>query len=198
MEQFIAKYAKLPQRQRYAAFAALIIIVLASHAYFIYSSQAAELDALAEKYQQLEGKRVEQQAYLENLPKYEARFNELQQSLASARALLPDDPDVPQLLAQLGNRARQSGLEIERFEPKGDKPQDIYAEISFDVKVHGSYHEIGLFVDSLARLDRILNVTGISMGTPKAESSKIVLNGAFTIKTYRYLEEGSAPKAVKK
>ncbi len=193
MEELIAKYAKLPPRQRYAAYAALIALVLFGHWYLVYSGQTVEISNLETQYQALEAKRAQQQSYLENLPKYEARFNELQQSLNLARSLLPDDPDVPQLLAQLGTKAREAGLAIERFEPKDEKAQDVFAEIIFDVKVHGSYHEIGMFVDSLARLDRILNIAGISMTAPKSESSKIVVSGAFTIKTYRYLDESAAP-----
>lgn len=195
MEDILARYAKIPIRQRIGAFTGIALLILVGHWYFIYSSQAAELASLEEQYTRVETERAEKQAYIENLQKYEARLNELQQSLTTARTQLPDDPDVPQLLAQLGNKAKQAGLEIDRFEPKGEKPQDFYAEIIFDVKVHGSYHEIGTFLDSVGKLDRILNVSGLSLVNPRTVNQKVLLDCVFMIKTYRFIEKAEAAAA---
>ena len=40
-------------------------------------------------------------------------------------------PDVAQLLSVLGNRARDVGLSIDRFEPLGETTKDFYSEILF-------------------------------------------------------------------
>ncbi len=188
MDKLLARYAKLPVKQRYGAFAGVVVLLLAGYWYFVYSGQSAELTRLEEEYTRLETERTAKQAYLENLQKYEATLSELQQKLATARSQLPDDPDVPQLLAQLGTKAKQAGLEIDRFEPRGERPQDFYAEIAFDMKVHGSYHEIGTFLDSVGKLDRILNVTGLVMSNPRTVNQKVVLDCGFTVKTYRFIE----------
>src|SRR5688572_3305351 len=135
MDELIGKYAKLPARQRLAGFAALVVLVLFAHWYLVYSSQSEELDQLKAQYIQLDGERRDKEEYINNLAKYEARFNELQADLNQARSELPDDPDVPNLLAQLGHKARQAGLAIERFEPKGESVQQFYADIIFDMKV---------------------------------------------------------------
>ncbi len=199
MEELLARYAKLPVRQRYGAFAAIVVVLLAGYWYFVYSDQSAQIARLEEQYGRLETERTEKQAYIENLQKYEARLTELQQSLATARSQLPDDPDVPQLLAQLGTKAKQAGLDIDRFEPKGERPQDFYAEIVFEMKVHGSYHEIGTFLDSVGKLDRILNVTGLSMSSPRTANQKVVVDCGFTVKTYRFIDKAEvAAKGGKK
>ncbi len=192
MEKLLAKYAKLPVKQRYGAFAGIIVLMLAGYWYFVYSDQASRIADLEQQYSRLETERTEKQAYIENLQKYEARLTELQQSLATARSQLPDDPDVPQLLAQLGTKAKQAGLEIDRFEPKGERPQDFYAEIVFEMKLHGSYHEIGTFLDSVGKLDRILNVTGLTMSSPRTVNQKVVVDSGFVVKTYRFIEKADA------
>jgi len=94
---------------------------------------------------------------------------------------------VPQLLAQLGNKARQSGLLIQSFEPKGETARDFVSEISFAMAVRGSFHEIATFVASVGKLDRIVNVTGLSMDTPKTVNKKIVVDSKFTLTTYRFI-----------
>ena len=192
MDELIARYAKVPVRQRLAVFGVLVALVLVGHYYLVYSGQSQRLLELQTEYTSLETERAEKQAYVQNLAMYEARLKENQEQLNRARSQLPDDPDVPQLLAQLGNKGRQAGLEIDRFEPKGESPKDFYAEIIFDMKVHGSYHEIGTFVDALGKLDRILNVTGLAMKDPKTVNQKVVVDAGFTIKTYRFLEAPDA------
>jgi type IV pilus assembly protein PilO len=53
--------------------------------------------------------------------------------------------------------------------------------------VAGSYHEIGNFIDSIGKLDRIINVTDISMTNPKTQNQKIIVQSKFNIKTYRFV-----------
>ncbi len=188
MEKLIDKYANTPPRERYGAIAMLAVLIVGGFWYFLWDDQATQITGLEERYRQLESERAEKQAYVDNLAKYEARLNELQESLNQAREQLPDDPDVPQLLAQLDNRARQAGLSISRFEPKGEAPKDFYAEIGFAMDVKGSYHEIATFIDSVGKLDRIVNVMGIKMDAPTNSNNKVVVKSDFTIKAYRFIE----------
>ncbi|MBC7793570.1 MAG: type 4a pilus biogenesis protein PilO [Clostridia bacterium] len=194
MEKLIERYADTAPRERYIAMAAIVTLILAGFWYFFWSDQSDQIVNREQQYQSLERERIEKQAYVDNLAQYEARLNELQNSLNEAREQLPDDPDVPQLLAQLDNRARQAGLAISRFEPKGEKKQDFYAEINFDMDVRGSYHEIATFIDSVGKLDRIVNVIGISMDQPKTVNQKVVVQSDFTVRTYRFIDTDTAPK----
>ena len=195
MEKLIERYANTAPRERYGAIAVLLVLIVGGFWYFMWSDQADKVTNLEEQYRQLEGERAEKQAYVDNLAKYEARLNELQESLNQAREQLPDDPDVPQLLAQLDNRARQAGLAISRFEPKGETPKDFYAEINFDMDVRGSYHEVATFIDSVGHLDRIVNVMGIKMESPVTANQKVQIKSDFTIKAYRFIEGAPVPKA---
>jgi len=102
------------------------------------------------------------------------------------RAQLPDQADVPQLLAQLGARARQSGLSIEEFTPSGEADKGFYFEIPFNVKVTGSFHEISTFIYSVGHMDRIMNVSNLQMQNPRIADSQVSVSAEFTIKTYRF------------
>ncbi len=192
MEKLVERYANTPPRERYGAIGILLVLIVGGFWYFLWDEQATNVSNLEEQYRQLEGERAEKQAYVDNLAKYEARLNELQESLNQAREQLPDDPDVPQLLAQLDNRARQAGLAISRFEPKGETPKDFYAEINFAMDVRGSYHEIATFIDSVGKLDRIVNVMSIKMDAPSTANQKVVVRSDFTIKAYRFIEAAPA------
>lgn len=196
MDKLVERYANTAPRERYGAIAILAVLIVVGFWYFLWSDQAEHVENLEAQYRQLESERAEKQAYVDNLAKYEARLNELQESLNQAREQLPDDPDVPQLLAQLDNRARQAGLDISRFEPKGETSKDFYAEIAFDMNVKGSYHEVASFIDSVGRLDRIVNVMSIKMDSPVTANQKVQIKSDFTIKAYRFIEGApAAPKA---
>ena len=58
------------------------------------------------------------------------------------------------------------------------------------MKLRGSFHEIATFVDAIGKMDRIVNVAGVSMTNPKSVNQKIIVQGAFTIKTYRFKKDG--------
>ncbi|MEK7706011.1 MAG: type 4a pilus biogenesis protein PilO [Myxococcota bacterium] len=198
MEALLEKYSKIPQRQRYALVGLIIIALAGGYYYLFHMEQNDKISTLEGEYRKIESERAEKQAYVDNLARYEARLSDLQRNLNAARAQLPDDADVPQLLAQLGNKARQSGLEIDRFEPQGETPRSFYGEIVFAVTVRGSYHAVATFIDSLGKLDRIVNVSDLTMKNPKSVNKQVVIEGAFKVKTYRFLPEGVAEQQPKK
>ena len=188
MEEFFNRYNKVPERIRYIALAGTCLAMVALHYWIFYTPQQDILRDFATNYAKLETTRAEKHAYADNLPKYVARYNELQQSLSAARAMLPDNADVPQFLATLGNIASNAGAVIDRIEPKEELAKEFYAEIAFNLKARGSYHDIASFIDQISRLDRIVTITDITMTAPKVESQKVVVSSTFAVKTYRFLE----------
>src|SRR5689334_2592009 len=100
MDELIARYAKLPARQRLLGFAGIVVLLLIGHWFLVYGPQSEELEQLKAEHIRLETERQAKDEYIGNLATYEARFNELQNDLEKKRAELPDDPDVPNLLSQ--------------------------------------------------------------------------------------------------
>ena len=187
MEKFFERYAKIPTNQRYALATMLAGVFIVLYVFMFHSDQSKVLTMLEKNYQSMASERAEKSAYIQNLSKYETRLTQLKSDLEAARSMLPDDPDVPQLLSQLANKGRQTGLAIDSFEPRGETRRDFFAEIAFAMQVRGSYHEIATFIDSVGKMDRIVNVSDISLKSPRSENQKVVLEGSFTIKTYRFL-----------
>tara|TARA_B100000959_G_scaffold280996_1_gene343989 strand:+ start:883 stop:1449 length:567 start_codon:yes stop_codon:yes gene_type:complete len=186
MERFFDIYLSINAKHRLIILLALLAAIVAGYYYFIHQSKQDALSNKEKEYREIEAQRAEKQAYLDNLTKYEARFKQLREDLEIARSLLPDDPDVPQLLAKLGNEGRRAGLLIQTFQPKSESQKQFFQEISFGMSVEGSYHEIANFIDSVGQLDRIVTVNNLSMSSPRLENQKIVLTSNFDIKTYSY------------
>jgi type IV pilus assembly protein PilO len=56
--------------------------------------------------------------------------------------------------------------------------------------VTGNYHEIGVFLDAISKLARIVNVTNIKMSGSKTVNEKLVVQASYLATTFRFLPEG--------
>jgi type IV pilus assembly protein PilO len=53
----------------------------------------------------------------------------------------------------------------------------------------GSYHRLGNFFASLTKLDRIVNITDIKLGSPKPEGKEAILDITFSAVTFTAIPE---------
>jgi len=85
---------------------------------------------------------------------------------------------------RLGKRLGR-GLQFELFKPGQVVVKDYYAELPIDIKVTGSYHDVGAFTSDIANLPRIVTLNNMSLIAGK--------DGVLTLdavaKTFRYLDK---------
>lgn len=114
------------------------------------------------------------QTKLENL---QAKINEFQ-------AKLPEEKEIPELLAFLKEAADRSGVEFHVVEAKEIKVEPYYIEMPFHVSVSGGYHELGMFINLIENSDRFMKVDDINLTTSKDNPRKHTLS--LTVLTYMY------------
>ncbi|HSR35702.1 MAG TPA: type 4a pilus biogenesis protein PilO [Desulfurivibrionaceae bacterium] len=85
------------------------------------------------------------------------------------------------------------GLEFLSFQPKAEVPKEFYAEIPVDIAVSGPYHSVGVFLDKISKLPRVVSVVNLSMGSPSQVGKEMFLNSTFNLVTYRFIEQPAAP-----
>ena len=71
-------------------------------------------------------------------------------------AQLPGDAEVPALIDDISRAALAQQLSIERITLGEELATTSYVELPIDIAVVGGYHQIGAFLEGLARLQRIL------------------------------------------
>jgi type IV pilus assembly protein PilO len=192
VEKWVEQLSKVPPRQRWGGLAVGICVLAGLHYYLIYMDQDAAITKLTGEYNRLTLERSEKENYARNLTVYESKLNDLQRKLAKAQNLLPDSDDVPMLLSTLAQLGERIGLTIDRFEPQPEQPKAFYAAIPFKTYVNGGYHDIAMFIDAISKMDRIVNVSNISMRDPKVVNKKIVVSGEFVLTTYRFLKKSDS------
>ena len=99
---------------------------------------------------------------------------------------LPSKTEIAELLVDVSRVGLDSGLEFELFKPGNEVPRDFYAEFPINLRVRGSYHELGNFVSGVAALPRIVTIHDLSM-KKGGKDDELVMTA--TANTYRYLDK---------
>jgi type IV pilus assembly protein PilO len=103
---------------------------------------------------------------------------------------LPEKEEIPTLLTGISKAGKDSGLNFVLFQPKPDVEKEFYAEIPVAMKVRGDYHGVATFFESVAGLNRIVNIRDITI-TPDKDSSN--LSTTCTAVTYKFIEPSKKP-----
>src|ERR1044071_1129048 len=189
MEKLLENFAKIPLRQKLIG-VGIIVVLIGVGAYFFdidpARSQIADNDARIEK-QEAELLKLQQQA--QHRTQFMREVERLKQRLREAEEQLPKQAEIPKLLRDIAYEAQQSGLRLDRFEIQAESQQGDFAQVPVKMSVRGSYHEIAVFFDRLAKMPRIVNVTDLNMLTPQMENKKIVVSSSYTATTYRFLDK---------
>ncbi len=120
-----------------------------------------------------------------NLEVYRKQMAEMEESFGALLSQLPSDTEVPGLLEDITNKGLSNGLDIESIQLAPEVRKEFYVELPINIKVSGSYHDIGSFVSGIAGLPRIVTLHDFSIA--KGKSTDLLMT--ITAKTYRYKDE---------
>jgi type IV pilus assembly protein PilO len=185
-------FTNIPNRQIYILLAVIAAGLVAADLYFLMMPMWEEKGKLETDLAKLQADLAQKQAVAANRPQLEAEMKELERHLAAALVKLPEEKDIPRLLTQVNTLGQQSGLEFQLFRPGALVRKGFYAEVPIDMRVAGQYHTLGLFLDRVSKLERIVNVSDIKVAPLSAQQQ---LGGRTVVAelkatTYTFLEKG--------
>ncbi len=185
-------FANIPKRQLYILLAVIAAGVVAADLYFFMMPMWDEKGRLEVDLIKIQADLAQKQAVAANRPKLEAEMKELEKQLETALVKLPEEKDIPRLLTQVNTLGQQSGLEFQLFRPGAPVRKGFYAEVPIDIRVEGQYHALGLFLDRVSKLERIVNVSDIKVTPLSAQQQQAGRTVAADLKatTFTFLEKG--------
>ena len=95
------------------------------------------------------------------LPEFRREVADLEVQLDALRAVLPDERDVADLLRRVQTTATQSNLTILGFTPQTVATRELHAEWPIGLRLEGTYHDLGAFLERISKFPRIINVSDI-------------------------------------
>jgi type IV pilus assembly protein PilO len=194
MNQFLNRILELPRQQKLGLLAGVIILLLFFDYFFLYTRFSFQISDLQQSVALAKTERDRKKALVANLPQLKQDIVLLDGMLNEAIAQLPDQKEIPDLLANISSKARESGLDILLFRPRAENPQEFYAEIPVDVVVRGEFHNVVGFFDEVGRLNRLVNINNIEMKNPKTNREQMNIDTSTLVTTFRFLDEAERAK----
>ena len=192
MDELINTLLKAPPLYRWGGLALAVVLVTLANFFFFVNPVEGSIAAQQGRQRALDAQLQEKSEIAQNLNERRREMDVLQQKLDEALSELPEQADVDELLAQLNDVGRKSGLEIATVEPTAEQPAQIYVKIPIRMSVTGNYNEVALFLQEVANMRRIVNVNNIRLGTPAVRAEKVVLSADFIATAFRFLDQSSA------
>jgi type IV pilus assembly protein PilO len=187
----------LPTNQRLLLYTGTAVLIVLLYAFLFYIPRSRDISDKQERVQGLEAERAKLQAALKDRGKTKAEMAEVEGRFNQVRAQLPDQKEIPELLRQVSNLGRDSGLDVVLFRQKPEVFHDLYAEVPVEMSVRGGYHQVALFFDKVRSLDRIVNISDTGMKNPRLVGGQMQVDASFFTTTYRFLSEEERARIAK-
>lgn len=195
MNPQIEKFVKLPLYKRLLVVFVVLAAISASFYFFAFLPKLNEYNSLSKKSEDLQAEIVQKKSIADNLGRFRAEYEKMQQRLQESLKELPNDKEIPELLTSIASIAKQNRLDVKKFQPGGEASKGFYAEVPVTLSLSGRYHDIGKFFYDVSEMPRIVNVGNIKMkpSGDKGGDPTVVVDCQAT--TYRFLtSEKSQPQ----
>ena len=166
---------------------------------FYYVPTKEKINVLREEVKKLD---LEIQKYEDMARKttiLEAQMRQRQEFLERVKEILPSEKEIPDILRQISDLAKEHNLEVITFEPEKEIPQDYYNIIPLKMEIQGRFSNVLNFLNSIENLQRLIALSNV-----KFQVKKNQLDAVVTFHTYKYTgaplekKEEKAKEEVKK
>ena len=185
-----------PRQQRRLLIGLVPLLALFGYWYALHGSYVEEHQAMTTRLENLEMRNTQARMRAPQSRQLEEQLVQFEQHIERLEQLVPRGEEVSRLLGQiippsvvLIVLADQIGVSVARFSPASTNQGTHYNRRTFEMVVHGTYHEIARFLTEIGSLPRIITPINLSVipytmqrsGSGRAEQ---VLEAAFVIETY--------------
>jgi type IV pilus assembly protein PilO len=195
--QFQEKISALSTVQKALLFTATLLLMGAAFYFLKFESQLNTLQQLTRQINEQQTRLVTLKAAVAKVEALEKELAQSEEDLAKLLALLPDQKEIPGLLENVSRLGSKVGLENILFQPQPEVVQEFYATIPIRLDLLGTFNDLGVFLDNISKLDRILKVQSLTL-TRQKDKPGALLQVACTVVTYRFLEKPQPKAGAKK
>jgi len=121
-----------------------------------------------------------------NLDLHRQQLREIDTQFGALLRQLPNKSQMDALLVDINQAGLGRGLQFDLFKPAANESvKDFYAELPIQVKVLGTYHDMGAFASDVGQLSRIVTLNNVAINAGK--DGNLLMDA--TARTFRYLDE---------
>jgi type IV pilus assembly protein PilO len=121
-----------------------------------------------------------------NLDLHKQQLREIDTQFGALLKQLPNKAQMDALLVDINQAGLSRGLQFELFRPApSESAREFYSELPINLKLVGTYHDMGGFAADVGQLPRIVTLNDVSIDAGKDGN----LSMDVTARTFRYLDE---------
>ena len=167
-----------------------MLVLIIAFVFLVYLPNNEKIDQLNTRSAKLTSEIAAGQEKVKRLDALIAENTVLKKKLTELRKQLPQEKEVSGLLKQISGLGLKSGLDIILWKPQPKKtdPEGLYVEIPVRVEVVTGYHQLGVFFSHISRLQRLVNISDISLVAKQGERGVTRITSKFMARTFAYAE----------
>src|SRR5688572_21111553 len=165
----------------------LIVIGIPVGGFFgINQGQIEELEQGQQKETKLKEEYVNKKKQAINLDLHRQQLREIDTQFGALLKQLPNKSQMDALLVDINQAGLGRGLQFELFKPAANETRrEFYAELPIQVKVLGTYHDMGAFASDVGQLSRIVTLNNVAINAGK--DGNLMMDAV--ARTFRYLDD---------
>ena len=165
---------------------AILIAVPVAGFFADTQGQIEELEAGRNTEDQLKQQYLGKKKQAINLDLHRQQLREIDTQFGALLRQLPNKSQMDALLVDINQAGLGRGLQFDLFKPAANESvKDFYAELPIQVKVLGTYHDMGAFASDVGQLSRIVTLNNVAINAGK--DGTLLMDA--TARTFRYLDE---------
>ena len=190
----------LPMPVKLVLLGFLFLVLVGLGYWFLWSPEIDEFDQAEAKEQELRQVFATKKGQAIKIEAYKQQMIDIEKTFGALLKQLPDKSQMDGLLTDINQAGLGRGLEFELFKPGQETIADFYAEMPIQIRIKGSYHDVGAFATDISKLSRIVTLNDMAIAPLNKDSKDGMLVLDAVAKTYRYLDssEIAAKKATEK
>jgi type IV pilus assembly protein PilO len=164
-----------------------VLIAIPVAGFFVDTqAQIEELELGSQQEAKLKQEYLDKKKLAINLDLHKQQLREIDTQFGALLRQLPNRSQMDALLVDINQAGLGRGLQFELFRPAAsESPREFYAELPIQVRVTGTYHDMGAFAGDVGQLSRIVTLNDVSISAGKDG----ILTMDAIARTFRYLDE---------
>ncbi len=181
--------SKLPWYGQVGVFVAIAVGAVAAFWNYYAKPTQADIDTRLATLTQIRGDINRGLTTARRLPEFRKEVATLELQLDRLRAVLPEERDVADLLNRINSMATQSNLKILGFIPATLTKKALHNEWPIGLKLEGSYHDLGMFLERISKFPRIINVGDMRVRARDNQTPQATVTAEVTATTFVLIEQ---------
>lgn len=184
LSEFIAN---VPLKQRIVIAVLLLVLVAFGYWQVFLKGALEERGRARAELLRLKAEAEQTRRIAAQRPLLEQEVKLLEARLNRAVLQLPEQKEIPALLTRVAKLGREADLVVTLFKPGNPVAKEFYTEVPVQVKVTGTYHNLGTLFERLGMMERIVNVADLTI-RPEGKDQKAgaTIQAEFGLVTYTY------------